>query len=161
MLYHLLLLSLFLSSAEFGTSPVTCSKHQFFEVIKVVDGDTFWVDDGTGKQIKIRLIGIDAPEPRNAFRKREQYFGKEASKYMVNMISGKRVRLEYDVGRLDRYGRTLAYAYLEDGTFINARMLAEGYAIVMTVPPNVKFADYFVKLQRKARKQKRGLWKTL
>lgn len=134
-------------------------QQKFMQVTKVIDGDTFWVVDVTGKQVKIRLIGIDAPEPRNVFKRREQYFGKESSQYMKNLIGGKKVRLEYDAGRLDRYGRTLAYAYLVDGTFINARMVQEGYAVVMTVPPNVKFADYFLKLQRKARKQHRGLWK--
>ncbi|HTN68218.1 MAG TPA: thermonuclease family protein, partial [Dysgonamonadaceae bacterium] len=68
-------------------------------------------------------------------------------------------RLEYDVGRLDRFGRTLAYVYLEDGTFLNADLLKKGYARIMTIQPNVKHADYFLKLERKARKKKKGMWK--
>jgi len=75
------------------------------------------------------------------------------------MIKGKKVRLEYDVARFDRYRRTLAYAYLEDGTFINAELVRNGYATVMTMPPNVKYAETFNKLASKARKQKKGLWK--
>ena len=75
------------------------------------------------------------------------------------MILGKRVRLEFDVDTFDQYRRTLAYVYLGDGTFINAHMLKEGYATVLTVPPNVKYAEEFVKLARKARERKRGLWK--
>jgi micrococcal nuclease len=135
-------------------------KHQdeYFPVKKVVDGDTFWINDGSPKGLKIRLIGVDAPESRNSGKKETASFGKESSEYLTKLISGKRVRLEYDIGHLDRYGRTLAYIYLEDGTFVNATMVKNGYATVMTVPPNVKYADSFLKLERKARKNKRGLW---
>jgi micrococcal nuclease len=63
------------------------------------------------------------------------------------------------VAKFDRYKRTLAYVYLEDGTFLNAHLLKEGYAAVMTVPPNVKRAELFVNLQKMARKKKKGLWK--
>jgi micrococcal nuclease len=73
-------------------------------------------------------------------------------------LDGKLVRLEYDIDRFDQYKRTLAYVYLEDGTFVNADLVKNGYAMVMTVPPNVKYADEFVKLQREAREKGRGLW---
>jgi micrococcal nuclease len=69
------------------------------------------------------------------------------------------VRLEYDVSRYDQYGRTLAYVYLKDGTFVNADLVKKGYATVMTIPPNVKYADTFLKLSKKARNQGKGLWK--
>ena len=58
--------------------------------------------------------------------------------------------------QLDRYDRTLAYVYLEDGTFVNAWLLENGYAAVMTIPPNVKHEGLFRKLQREAREAKRG-----
>lgn len=131
----------------------------FLAVKKVVDGDTFWADDGTSKGVKIRLIGVDAPESRKSFKKEVGYFGKEAKAYLTSLLTGNSVRLEYDVNRIDQYGRTLAYVYLQDGTFVNADLVRNGYAMVMTVPPNVKFADYFVKLQQEAREHKRGLWK--
>jgi micrococcal nuclease len=130
----------------------------YFEVKKVVDGDTFWINDGSQKGLKIRLIGIDAPESRNSWSKETAYFGKESADYLATLIAGQKVRLEYDVGHLDRYGRTLAYVYLEDGTFVNASLVKNGYATVMTVPPNVKFARTFLKLERRARNQKKGLW---
>jgi micrococcal nuclease len=60
---------------------------------------------------------------------------------------------------MDKYGRILAYAYLPDGTMINALLVQEGYAQVMTVPPNVKYQNMFLKLQREARENSRGLWK--
>ncbi|HCH44174.1 MAG TPA: nuclease, partial [Algoriphagus sp.] len=68
------------------------------------------------------------------------------------------VRLEYDVQRYDRYQRTLAYVYLEDGRFFNALLVQEGYATVATFPPNVKYESLFIKLQREARTKGKGLW---
>jgi endonuclease YncB( thermonuclease family) len=85
----------------------------WFAVTRVVDGDTFRVDDGSEKGLKIRLIGIDAPEPRNTGTRPKGYFGSESTGYLKQMLTGRRVRLEYDVSRYDRYGRTLAYAWLE------------------------------------------------
>lgn len=133
-------------------------KYVYYQVRKVVDGDTFWIDDGSKKGLKVRLIGVDAPESRNSGTKETGYFGRESSDYLKTLISGKKVRLEYDVGHLDKYGRTLAYVYLEDGTFVNATLVKNGYATVMTVPPNVKYADVFLKLERKARNRNKGLW---
>ena len=112
----------------------------------MVDGDTFWVDDGSEKGMKIRLIGVDAPESRNAFRKVVGYFGKQSKDFMTTLIAGKKVRLEYDVDHLDQYGRTLAYVYLQNGIFVNAELVKKGYAMVMTIPLNVKYAEKFVKL---------------
>ena len=123
-----------------------------------MDGDTFWIDNGTDKGLKVRLIGVNAPESRKTNRKDVEYYGKEAKNYLTKFLSNKRVRLVYDVVPKDRYGRTLAYVYLEDGTFLNAHLIKNGYASVMTIPPNVKYADYFVKLQRESRLNRRGLW---
>jgi len=86
-------------------------------------------------------------------------YGKEAKEYLQNLLKGQRVKLEYDIDHTDQYGRTLAYVYLQDGTFVNAELVKNGYAMVMTVPPNVKFAEEFVKLQQEARENNRGLWK--
>lgn len=135
----------------------TISK-EYLHVVKVVDGDTFWVDNETSTGLKIRLIGVDAPESRKTFKKEVGYYGKEAKNYLFNMLSGKSVKLVYDIDPLDQYGRTLAYVYLEDGTFVNADLVKNGFAMVMTVPPNVKYADLFLKLQQDARENNRGLW---
>lgn len=129
-------------------------------VTRVIDGDTFQVDDGTGKRMTVRLIGIDAPETRRTRLKDVGYYGEEAKAYLTRLIVDKNVRLEFDVDSFDHYRRALAYVFLENGTFLNAKLVKEGYATVMTVPPNVRYADEFVKLARKARKKKRGLWAT-
>jgi micrococcal nuclease len=87
-----------------------------------------------------------------------QSLGKRAAVFTRQLCEGKSVRLEFDVRKSDKYGRLLAYIYLEDGTFVNAKILEEGYGQVMTIPPDVKYADYFLKLQREARENHRGLW---
>lgn len=129
-----------------------------FAVKKISDGDTFWIYNGTEEGEKIRLIGVDAPESKNVFKKKQGYYGTEAKEYLTNLLKGKHVKLEYDIDRTDQYGRTLAYVYLENGTFVNADLVKNGYAMVMTVPPNVKYADEFVALQQEARENNRGLW---
>jgi micrococcal nuclease len=142
---------------EAGTGNHAAAAREY-SVSKVVDGDTFWVNDGSAKGKKIRLIGVDAPESRNTGRKKIGHFGMESKKYLSTMLAGKKVRLEFDVDPIDRYGRTLAYVYLKDGTFVNAELVRQGYAMVLTVAPNVKHADVFAKLQAEARKNRRGLW---
>lgn len=134
-------------------------KTRLLEISKFVDGDTFWVKNEAGQKEKIRLIGINTPEARRTGRTEVEHFGKEASDYVRKTLTGRKVRLEYDVQRYDRYKRTLAYVYLDDGTFLNALLVKEGYASAATFPPNVKYADYFVKLEREARTQKKGMWK--
>lgn len=151
------LLFLFHNVHPYSTG-VTGDKPKYYVVSKVVDGDTFWVNDGTEKGMRVRLIGVDAPESRNTGKKKVGYFGKESKAYLQKLLTGKKVRLEYDVGKKDRYGRALAYVYLQDGTFVNAALIRQGYAMVMTVPPNVKFADLFTRLQQEARKNNKGLW---
>lgn len=155
----ILLLLLFLLSVSCqSTQYDRNSSANYLRVKRVVDGDTFWVYNDSMKAIKVRLIGVDTPETVHP-RKSGEYFGEEASDYVKSLLETNRVRLEYDVGKEDRYGRTLAYVYLEDGTFLNADLLKKGYARIMTIPPNIKHADYFLKLERKARKKKKGMWK--
>ncbi|SJN38711.1 Staphylococcus nuclease (SNase) domain [Sphingobacterium sp. JB170] len=132
-------------------------RDSLFRVIKVIDGDTFWVE-GRGRRFKVRFIGVDAPEIRNSQYKKKGYFASEAREFVRRLCEGKFVRLEYDVQSTDRYQRDLAYVYLEDGLFLNAALLQGGYAVVATFPPNVRYVDYFLELQRKARRKRNGLW---
>jgi len=125
----------------------------FLKVERVIDGDTFVVE----KRGRIRLIGVDTPESVDP-RRPVEYFGREASNYLRQLIEGKRVRLESDQESKDRYGRTLAYAYLEDGTFINAHMIEQGYAHAYTRFP-FRHLELFRSLERSARENSRGLWK--
>lgn len=124
-------------------------------VDRVIDGDTIKVRIGN-KAETVRYIGVDTPETVHPTRGIEPY-GIEASNFNKKLVEGKAVRLEFDVERRDRYGRLLAYVYV-DTLFINAELLRQGYAQLMTVPPNVRHVDLFVRLQREAREAKRGLW---
>ena len=79
--------------------------------------------------------------------------------YLRTFLYHKKVRLEFDVTKLDKYGRSLAYVYLEDGTFVNQNLVENGYARVYTFPPNVKYVEVFKKVEKLARSKKLGLWK--
>ncbi len=138
---------------------VSCQDGSFLavKVVRVVDGDTIQVCCIGWKREKVRYIGVDTPETHHPMRGVEPY-GMEAAEANRKLVDGKTVRLEFDVQQFDKYGRTLAYVYLEDGTFVNAWLVENGYAMVMTVPPNVKHQELFLKLQREAREAGRGLW---
>lgn len=133
-------------------------------VTRVVDGDTVEVELARGRSEKARLIGVDTPEST----KEIEPYGKEASAYTKSRLEGRKVWLELDAEERDRYGRLLVYVWLEQPAgdtmtrardkMFNAELLREGYAQVMTVPPNVKYAGLFVRLQREARENGRGLW---
>lgn len=105
----------------------------------------------------MRYIGVDTPELHHP-RKPVEAYAREARAFNQRLVEGKKVRLEFDVERRDKYSRLLAYVYLTDGTFVNAELLRQGYAQLLTIPPNVKYVDLFVKLQREAREAGRGLW---
>jgi len=123
--------------------------------IRAVDGDTLVVDLN-GSREKVRLIGVDTPETVHP-SKPVQHFGKEASAFTKRMAAGKRVRLEYDGQKRDRYGRLLAYVYLQDGTFLNAEIVKQGYGFAYTRFP-FKYMEQFRQYEREAREASRGLW---
>lgn len=136
-----------------------CAGHESpdtYEVTKVIDGDTFKVNY-EGKEETIRLLLIDTPE--TVSRKPEQPFGKEASDFMKDKLSGEYVRLELDVSERDKYGRILAYAYDAEGEMLNEQLLRKGLARVPYIfPPNTKYVDRFQEIQREAQKKKVGIW---
>jgi micrococcal nuclease len=140
------------SCALFALSYRYAGRTDLRYVKRAIDGDTILLANGD----RVRYIGINTPETKHPYKPVE-YFGKEASDYNKRLVESKWVRLEYDVERRDRYGRLLAYVFLDD-LFINAKMVKEGYAQVYTVPPNVKHQELFLKLQREARENGRGLW---
>ena len=127
-----------------------------YEVVRVVDGDTIVVKYN-GVDEKVRLIGIDTPESVHADESKNTEEGALVSDYTKKMLTDKKVGLEFDVSKRDKYGRLLAYVYL-DGEMYNKILLKEGYARVATYPPNVKYVDEFVKLQKEARENNKGLW---
>lgn len=111
-----------------------------------------------GRTYTVRYIGMDTPETVDP-NKPVQPFGVEASNKNKELVSGKTIRLEKDVSETDRYGRLLRYVYVGN-LFVNAELVKLGYAQVATYPPDVKYVDLFLQLQREARETGRGLWAT-
>jgi micrococcal nuclease len=128
-------------------------------VTRVVDGDTLWVQIDDGTPVLVRLIGIDAPETKHP-SKPIQCFGGEAWTRTAGLVPhGARVELERDVQVRDRYGRMLAYVWREGSMpILNEQLVAEGYALTLTMPPNVKYAERFANAERVARKTGLGFW---
>lgn len=127
-------------------------------VVRVVDGDTIVVRL-SGRNERVRLIGIDTPEsvkPNTPV----QCFALEASARTKALLpAGAPVKLVRDVELRDRYGRLLAYVYrATDNLFVNLSLATEGYAVAYTYPPNVAHADEFVAAAAEARDAGRGLW---
>jgi micrococcal nuclease len=124
-------------------------------VIRVTDGDTFHVLRG-GREVTIRLIGIDTPEVGWYGGKAECY-GAAAGRFLRRRIGGERVRLELGRERLDPYGRTLAYAHHEK-RMLNELLVRGGYARVTIYEPNDRYVDRLRRAQRAAREEGAGLW---
>jgi micrococcal nuclease len=128
-------------------------------VVRVVDGDTLVADVDGGEEERVRLIGVNTPESVDP-RRPVECFGQEASAHAKALLpEGTRIRIERDAEARDRYGRLLGYVHrAHDGLFVNLAMVADGYAQVMTIPPNVTHADAFAAAQAEARATGRGLW---
>ncbi len=140
-----------------NNSVVDISSLDEYKVVRVVDGDTFIIDYN-GKEERVRLIGIDTPESVHPSEEKNTEEGIKTSNYTKERLEGKMVKIELDVQHRDKYGRILAYAYI-DGNMYNKELLELGYAKLATYPPNVKYVDEFTKLQEKAREDKVGMWK--
>jgi micrococcal nuclease len=125
------------------------------EVLRVIDGDTIDVLLA-GQTQRVRYIGIDTPETVDPRRPVECY-GREASQRNLELVKGKMVALEKDVSETDAFGRLLRYVWLGE-RMVNAALVEEGYATVVTFPPDLKYIGLFQTLERQAREAGRGLW---
>ena len=126
-------------------------------ISRVVDGGTVEVAPTVDGLMEVRLIGVDTAETSHSTYG-EQPYGQQTKRFTASWLEGERVALEFDVKRVDPYGRLLAYVWLSDGSMFNETLVREGYAQVATFPPNVKHTDRFLKAQREAREAGRGLW---
>jgi micrococcal nuclease len=126
-------------------------------VDRVIDGDTLRVNiDGEVKTI--RLLLVDTPESVHP-TKPVQPFGIEASSFVKKLLpAGTKVEVEYDKSKEDKYGRLLAYIWLDD-KMLNETLLEEGYARVAYVyEPNTKYVEEFRDIEDETRKKKIGIW---
>ncbi len=121
-------------------------------VSRVIDGDTIELQNG----LHVRYLGIDTPETVHP-DKPVQPFGPEASARNKELVEGKQVYLQKGSRNLDEYGRLLRYVYV-DGTFVNAELVAEGYARASIFDPDDWYSQTLVQLEQYAKMKKRGLW---
>ena len=121
-------------------------------VERVVDGDTIRLE-GVGA---VRLIGVDTPE---TYGRVVECFGPEATRYVRRLLP-RGVRVRYTVGEdpRDRFGRLLVYLYLPDGGSLNRLLVTAGYATVLTIAPNDRFAAGFERAEKAARRARVGMW---
>lgn len=117
-------------------------------VSSITDGDTLRCGE-----LRVRLLGIDTPE------RSQGELGNSAKAALADLVPvGSRVTLEFDREREDRYGRTLAYAYNEQGYFVNEQLVRGGWALQETYMPNNRYEDTLRAAQAEARIYRHGLW---
>jgi micrococcal nuclease len=125
-------------------------------VVRVVDGDTFHVLR-QGRDVTIRLIGIDTPEV-GWYGGGAECYGARAGLFVRDLLEGEPVRLEFDHERIDPYQRTLAYAYLGDGRMVNRLLVRRGFAEVTIFEPNDRYEPQLRAAEQAAREEGAGLW---
>ena len=123
-------------------------------VVQVIDGDTIKIKDN----IRVRLIGIDAPE------KGECYY-QESREFLKDFLQGKTVNLEKDISAKDDYGRLLRYVILLsddpelDNILVNDYIVRQGYALYLSSPIDKRYQQLLVDAQETALRENKGLWK--
>lgn len=139
---------------------------QMVRVTRVVDGDTVHLKaeaEGDVLQstadVTVRLLEIDTPEtvkPNTPV----QCFGPEASAYTKKLLPvGTQLWVGADKEARDKYGRYLLYVWTEDGTFLNQKLVQEGYAKAVLFRPNDKYWPLMQAAQTSAKASDKGLWK--
>lgn len=123
------------------------------QVVAVIDGDTIDIEN----DVRIRLLGIDAPE-------RDACFADEATEELRKLLTGAHIRIEKDISGADRYDRLLRYVYIsaddpnEDDVFVNEKLVRDGFAKAYGEAPDNRYRDLLASAQEDAKQNKRGLW---
>jgi endonuclease YncB( thermonuclease family) len=125
----------------------------YIAVEKVFDGDTILLSDGQ----KVRFLGINTPEVAGR-NKAEEVGGVEAKAWLQRQVQGKKVSLQGDVEKQDKYQRRLAYVFTEDKTHLNEALVRQGLAMVSIYPPNLKYLDALLAAQDAAEQAGLGIW---
>jgi len=128
----------------------------FHRVVFVYDGDTVLLKNGA----KVRYLGINTPEIDYEGGKSE-FMAQTAKDFNQELVKGALVRLEYDLERKDGYKRFLAYVFLQNGDMVNALLVRKGLAYIISIRPNLKYRDLLLECQRKAIKERVGIWSNL
>lgn len=122
-------------------------------VRKVYDGDTIILEDGK----HIRLLGVNTPEIESRQRA-EEPGGVAAKKWLQAQLKDKKIYLEYDEVKFDKYKRQLAHVFLSNGKHLNLALLENGLGTISIIPPNVRYSDKLMQAQQHAEKMQLGIW---
>lgn len=125
----------------------------YYQVAKVHDGDTVILASGE----RVRLLGINAPEIES-HRQMGEPGGQAARDWLEKQIGRRKVRLQWDVERRDKYQRLLAHLFTEEGTHLNLALVKAGLASVNLIPPNFNHSDPLLQAQEQAEQARRGIW---
>jgi micrococcal nuclease len=123
-----------------------------YVVNKVMSGDTIQIENGE----TVKYIGVETPD-LNLKEGGSEFFARQAFKYNQKLVFMKKVRLEFDVERKDKEGRTLAYVFVKN-VFVNAELVKLGYARTNVIPPNDKYKNVLFDYEKKAQQSEKGLW---
>jgi len=134
------------ASVKNSSESSSINANRSVKVTRVLDGDTIEVEGGE----RVRYLGINAPESG-------QPFSTEATRENERLVAGRTITLEFDVQTQDRYKRLLAYVWVGD-VLVNEEIVKNGYAVIETIQPNLKYQDLILKAQQEARDACRGLW---
>jgi len=115
-------------------------------VARVIDGDTVELANGD----RVRYLGIDTPEIG-------EYYAAEATSKNAELVEGKVVELQRGEQNKDKYDRLLRYVYI-DGTFVNAELVAQGYAKAFIFNPNERYSQVLIQLEQYAKMKNNGIW---
>ena len=140
--------------AACGTEPSRPPREA--RVVRVIDGDTLVLAGG----MKVRVLGIDAPEMERDGQPAE-FLAHQAKAVLTELTLNRKVSLEYDRLRYDRYGRLLAYLFLPDHTLVNAELVRLGLARVYFIAPNLRYQEVLLTAQQEAIAANRGIWPQL
>jgi len=132
-------------------------EEKWTRVEEVIDGDTIIIDDG--RDSHVRYLGIDTPEIAIQGSPGDP-LAEEAKIFNERLVEGKRVRLEFDRDKYDRYGRLLAHVFV-DGIHVNEQIVKNGYGLPLVIKPNKKYSELMYSAAEEAKRQKKGVWRDL
>jgi endonuclease YncB( thermonuclease family) len=120
-------------------------------LVDVVDGDTLDVVSPEGAQLRVQLIGINAPEPGACM-------SEQATNALRFMAGGKELKLVPDTSDTDAEGQKLRYVEQLDGVDLGATMIDLGLAVAEPVEPDIARGGRYAQQMLDAQAAAAGMW---
>lgn len=131
-----------------------------FDHPRVIDGDTIAIRNGHSDEVRVRLLGIDAPEMHAGTGEPPDYWAVNATD-ALRRLAARSVTLQLEPTQTrDRYGRLLAYIYADDTDNINLDLIRQGHVYADRRFPHTQRRP-FEQAEAQARERKLGLWKNV